>query len=487
MWVNTTATHRNYAAAIIVAVAALMVSPPGLAEEAPITAWEKLLAENPEAAEDTSISVLERRILQVLSPEQAEAFADGQPPDSLVLANGETLEDFLDRRKRLDASGLLFKPLVPCRIFDTRRIGNEISEGNVVYLNVRGPGTDYSRQGGNAEGCGVPDLRGEVLLTNTARALMLSVEIDDATGAGNLDIQPAGNARRAGVGLLTYDRGPGRRQSLVVAMCDGESTSPCPMGDLALAVDGAAAHVVVDVVGYFEPPWSLIATDSMQAGRPSAASEVEVVRSSEKAATAPYWEPGVDPANIHYSDGNIGIGTASPVADVHVMETDSRANIYVERTDGHFVGLYSGTAFSGLGFEDTSFFSIGPIANINGSATKALTITPEKYVGIGTFTPDAPLTVYGLAHLRSNNPTLRLTDNSVAEGELGAYWNVRNQNSAFKIYEATRANSPAFFIRSDGNVGIHTTLPEEALQVDGNLKITGNILSAGDICIGNCN
>jgi len=37
-----------------------------------------------------------------------------------------------------------------------------------------------------------------------------------------------------------------------------------------------------------------------------------------------------------------------------------------------------------------------------------------------------------------------------------------------------------------GNIGMGTTNPQEKLDVDGNIRLTGNIVSPTDICIGNC-
>ncbi|WP_205097947.1 hypothetical protein [Candidatus Nitrosotenuis uzonensis] len=39
---------------------------------------------------------------------------------------------------------------------------------------------------------------------------------------------------------------------------------------------------------------------------------------------------------------------------------------------------------------------------------------------------------------------------------------------------------------NEGKVGIGNTAPTQALDVTGNIKLTGNIVSNGDICIGNC-
>jgi len=43
-----------------------------------------------------------------------------------------------------------------------------------------------------------------------------------------------------------------------------------------------------------------------------------------------------------------------------------------------------------------------------------------------------------------------------------------------------------FVVDSNQNVGISNNTPTEKLDVNGNVKISGNIVSAGDICIGNC-
>lgn len=83
--------------------------------------------------------------------------------------------------------------------------------------------------------------------------------------------------------------------------------------------------------------------------------------------------------------GNIGIGTNSPSTELHISQTGSRAGLAVERTDGSFMELLSGTGLSGIGFDNTKTFSIGPISAIGNNPTSAtsLTIDNAGNVGIG--------------------------------------------------------------------------------------------------------
>lgn len=56
----------------------------------------------------------------------------------------------------------------------------------------------------------------------------------------------------------------------------------------------------------------------------------------------------------------------------------------------------------------------------------------------------------------------------------------------FSIIEEGVAGDRLYIQQGTGNVGIGTTSPTEKLQVNGNIKLSGSILSDGDICIGNC-
>ena len=55
-----------------------------------------------------------------------------------------------------------------------------------------------------------------------------------------------------------------------------------------------------------------------------------------------------------------------------------------------------------------------------------------------------------------------------------------------EIIDITNGRVGFSMLSSNGNVGIGTTTPTEALHVAGNIRLTGNVVSTGDICIGTC-
>ena len=71
---------------------------------------------------------------------------------------------------------LVYTPVVPCRVLDTRAAGGNLAPG--IPRDFRVTGVDLSSQGGDVAGCNVPQGRATAVLVN-----LVSV---NATGAGNL-------------------------------------------------------------------------------------------------------------------------------------------------------------------------------------------------------------------------------------------------------------------------------------------------------------
>ncbi|MCP4590340.1 MAG: hypothetical protein GY842_06335, partial [bacterium] len=161
-----------------------------------MTAWQALLAERPEAADDTSVSTLERKILQVLTPEQADNYAAGRDPAEIELADGRSLAELITQIQREDDAGLVFKPVIPCTVLDTRETGQPFAADETRVLKLRGADSDGSAAGG----CGIPGPHGRILRTNRARSVFLTVRVVRPEGEGDLRIWPANDHPQPQVG-----------------------------------------------------------------------------------------------------------------------------------------------------------------------------------------------------------------------------------------------------------------------------------------------
>ena len=174
------------------------------------------------------------------------------------------------------------------------------------------------------------------------------------------------------------------------------------------------------------------------------------------------------------SSGQVGIGTDSPT------------NVKLQIN-----GSLSGTSGTGhLAFGETS----APFWNWRLNTSTADLILDRSYggwqstpvmafdrssgnVGIGTGSPDANLHVYQSGSSNSIVKIERATGNTAsltAGASTGLTINSDNSNGGDAITRFTQNSSEAMRINSSGNVGIGTSSPDEALEVNGDLKISGS-------------
>lgn len=158
---------------------------------------------------------------------------------------------------------------------------------------------------------------------------------------------------------------------------------------------------------------------------------------------------------------------------------------------------------------DTNNPFTGTYAIQDTSGNQRLVIPSSGNVGIGTSNPSSLVsTVDG----ESVNKILRV-DGSLSNGVAGVEFCCRNGevvgiygtngglwvNAAGNgwgpnnnIIFATDQNNNEYLptekmrITATGNVGIGTGIPAQKLDVAGNIRLTGNIVSPNDICIGSC-
>ncbi|MDD5511813.1 MAG: hypothetical protein PHI12_13530, partial [Dehalococcoidales bacterium] len=196
------------------------------------------------------------------------------------------------------------------------------------------------------------------------------------------------------------------------------------------------------------------------------------------------------------SSGNVGIGTSNPSeATLEVISggnaqflagLNTSDNIFIR--DGAINGDFSSNAedtmhLNWYGYQGgtTQFRNL----NIgNGKASSVVWIDgPDSRVGIGTTNPESKLHVSGNI-LFENNNIIKFKESGGTQRSLVAL-DASNQqvfgdiaggtlylNTAGSIYMSA-GGSTKMMVKSDGNVGIGTTNPGQALEVNGNIYANG--------------
>jgi hypothetical protein len=175
------------------------------------------------------------RALAALSEDELQARESGDPSRGLLLPGDSSAQ-------------LVYTPVTPCRIIDTRQAGAGGPLQPAFVRNFRVTGTGLGSQGGAAAGCNVPP--------GPATAAVINFVAVNPFGPGNLrawaySSPPVGPP---GSSIINYTPVSGAALNLangiVVPICDLDQTS-CSQ-DLRVQADVSATHLVADVVGYFE-------------------------------------------------------------------------------------------------------------------------------------------------------------------------------------------------------------------------------------------
>jgi hypothetical protein len=141
--------------------------------------------------------------------------------------------------------GLSYYPLSPCRIVDTRNTASPnlpISSPVASTLNQGVSTFNYSSQGGNASGCGIP---------TDANAAFFNFVAVNPNGSGFLQAWPFANSIPT-ASVLNYANTSGLNvvNGIVLPICNS-STSTCAK-DLNVQANQSSVQLVMDVVGYFK-------------------------------------------------------------------------------------------------------------------------------------------------------------------------------------------------------------------------------------------
>jgi len=135
----------------------------------------------------------------------------------------------------------------PCRLVDTRSGGGKLQPDSPRSFKVQGDGATFAAQGGNANGCVIPDNANAVEVTITA------VE----AGSGFLRAWPEGGSQPLAT-FLNYGPAINLSNSGTLKVC----TVSCAAGDLRLRAFGSPTHVVVDVQGYYMQTMTAVVSDA---------------------------------------------------------------------------------------------------------------------------------------------------------------------------------------------------------------------------------
>jgi len=188
--------------------------------------------------------------------------------------------------------------------------------------------------------------------------------------------------------------------------------------------------------------------------------------------------------------GNIGIGTASPNAKLHINGSNSgyeellRFGAFGTDNDGGYIAFSSSANSGGIlgsrigggraGSGGTSYLKFD---TYNAGYQNAMHINEDQNIGMGTTVP------YSKLHLHDSTTNL-MTFTNAASGAGGSdgfklgldtigsiVWNKEETPLRFAT-----SNTEAMRIDSDGNIGIGTDNPSAKLDILGTIKISGGYL-----------
>ena len=178
-------------------------------------------------------------------------------------------------------------------------------------------------------------------------------------------------------------------------------------------------------------------------------------------------------------NSNVGIGTASPAAKLHIHETVSSGTGIMLTNNANTAGTYSDILWqysptdssyaSGIRFKQVDTSHGGQLEfytdSTTGSYTQRMTITENGYVGIGTDTPAHPFHITKelagyQAYFNNDNGSAQGIKVRIKSNDSG------NFNMLELVSASTGSDVTAMVVRDDGNVGIGTAAPGALLDLE---------------------
>lgn len=346
---------------------------------------------------------------------------------------------------------------------------------------------------------------------NTSSGLSGVFRIQDATaGATRLLIDTNGNV---GIGTSTPNSLLNINGSTPLLTLSNSSTA-LDSGNIL----GQFNFDSLDTTAGMNGTWSKIRAQANGLWDGTAGDGADIIFSTRTVADGSLQDRMVITAN-----GNIGIGTTTPAAKLDVRGgtisaifsdvTTDLTNKTSRITSAHYdnseepVGLFVATSASGSNLVSIgggsslvnaattlSFYTAGN--NTTTTGTERMTITSAGYIGIGTTSPVAKLSVAGDAFIGGN---LTATGTLAVLGSTSiqdlTFVNAIGTSATTSNFFATTASSTNLFssaltvggsnlVVAGNKVGIATTTLTEALNIDGNVRISNNVISPDSVTLG---
>jgi len=175
------------------------------------------------------------------------------------------------------------------------------------------------------------------------------------------------------------------------------------------------------------------------------------------------------------SGGNVGIGTATPVLDLHANTTDTPAIRLEQNNAGGFTAQTWDIGANEANFfvRDVTSGSRLPFRIRPGAPTSSIDINASGNVGIGTASPAGKMHIFGGIDAGSTNSLLiSSTDGAISEyGFFSA--SAASDYLRFGYWTGTNFGNVFVDVGAAGRVGIGTSAPDQMLSVNGNASKVG--------------
>jgi endosialidase-like protein len=236
--------------------------------------------------------------------------------------------------------------------------------------------------------------------------------------------------------------------------------------------------------------WQIRANDSASGGASFLAFVDQGASGNSETGTIVLAVDAGAPANALKvsSTGRIGVRTATPVMDLHIVKSDTPAHRLEQTSAGGFTAQTWDIAGNEANFfvRDVTGGSRLPFRIRPGAPTSSIDISAAGNVGVGTTNPNAKVSVFGgssyinFGELGGSSSYSGIAfGNSSATVSAANYSIVGNGTSTLLnrptggTIEFRENNAVQMMILSGGNVGIGTPAPTDMLSVNGNASKPG--------------